>query len=379
VREVGLGLITAGVVVLLLVLYLLFATNLSEEQAQGRLRATFDQQVAQAQRSPTTSAASSDPSGGGATTTPSTSAGPAPSSTGTGGADPGNTSSTSASGTSGGSTGGGDNPTLQGPSPGASTPEPAGTPVAHLVIPAIGVDRYVVEGTGEAQLAEGPGHYAGTALPGQVGNVGIAGHRTTFGAPFFRLNELTVGQPIYLTATDGTTWLYKVTGQMVVDPTDTAVLDRSSTGELTLTTCNPRFSATNRLIVRAALVGTQPGGPPTGSSSTTTLAPSATSTTTVARPGPGAGPTTGHAPPPLGRASPEGVPSPELAGGGVGSWSSTIAWGVLSLDGWVLTRLGARRRGGLRKVAILLAGIAVCLLPLWFAFEGAAKLLPAGF
>jgi sortase A len=124
----------------------------------------------------------------------------------------------------------------------------------HLVIPRIGLNDYVVEGVGAAQLAEGPGHYPGTAPIGGQGNVGIAGHRTTHGAPFYDLNELQVGDLIYLTNLAGQTFTYKVTTHFIVPPTDGAVLNPTTVPSLTLTTCNPRYSATSRLIVRAALV-----------------------------------------------------------------------------------------------------------------------------
>ncbi len=140
---------------------------------------------------------------------------------------------------------------------------PPGGALDHLVIPAIGLSRYVVQGVDESDLQMGPGHYPGTPLPGQrqLGNVGIAGHRTTFGAPFFRLNEVAHGDLILLTDTSGTTWVYRVVRQWVVDPSDTAVLDQTHTAMLTLTTCNPRFEATSRLVVRAALLRRVPPGP----------------------------------------------------------------------------------------------------------------------
>ena len=137
---------------------------------------------------------------------------------------------------------------------------PPGGALDHLVIPAIGLSRYVVQGVDETDLQMGPGHYPGTPLPGQQGNVGIAGHRTTFGAPFFRLNEVAHGDLILLTDTSGTTWVYDVVRQWVVDPSDTAVLDPTHTATLTLTTCNPRFEATSRLVVRAALLKRVPAG-----------------------------------------------------------------------------------------------------------------------
>jgi sortase A len=131
---------------------------------------------------------------------------------------------------------------------------PLGSVVAHLVIPKIGVNNYVVEGVGSAQLAEGPGHYPGTAAIGGKGNVGIAGHRTTHGAPFYDLNELKAGDLIYLTNLSGQTFTYRVATQFVVSPDDGAVLDPTTTPSLTLTTCNPRYSAAQRLIVRANLL-----------------------------------------------------------------------------------------------------------------------------
>lgn len=124
----------------------------------------------------------------------------------------------------------------------------------HLVIPRIGLNDYVVEGVGEAQLAEGPGHYPGTAQIGGQGNVGIAGHRTTYGAPFYDLNELQAGDLIYLANTAGKTFTYKVTTHFIVAPSDGAVLNPTTVPSLTLTTCNPRYSATSRLVVRATLV-----------------------------------------------------------------------------------------------------------------------------
>ena len=124
----------------------------------------------------------------------------------------------------------------------------------RLVIPRIGLNVFVVEGVGAAQLAEGPGHYPGTAQIGGQGNVGIAGHRTTYGAPFYDLNKLQSGDFIYLTNTAGQTSTYKVTTHFIVSPSDGAVLNSTTVPSLTLTTCNPRFSATDRLVVRATLI-----------------------------------------------------------------------------------------------------------------------------
>lgn len=141
------------------------------------------------------------------------------------------------------------------PAPPPSGPEPPlGTLIGHLVIPKIGLSNYVVEGVNDAQLSEGTGHYPGTAPIGGIGNVGIAGHRTTHGAPFFELNELGPGDLIYLTNLAHVTYTYRVVSQTVVAPGDVAVLDSTAVRSLTLTTCNPRYSAATRLVVHAVLV-----------------------------------------------------------------------------------------------------------------------------
>jgi sortase A len=129
-----------------------------------------------------------------------------------------------------------------------------GSVVARIQIPAIGVDQFVVEGTGEGDLAKGPGHYTGTALPGQAGNVSIAGHRTTYGAPFNNLDRLSPGAHIMLTSASGEQLDYVVTQPpAAVPPSDVAVLTPFGDDRLTLTTCNPRFSASQRLVVVALL------------------------------------------------------------------------------------------------------------------------------
>ena len=128
-------------------------------------------------------------------------------------------------------------------------PSADGSVVAELQIPAIGVDQYVVEGTSSTNLSKGPGHYVGTAAPGQAGNVAIAGHRTTHGAPFNRLGELRRGDRIILTSTSGQHLTYVVSGSpQAVSPSDVGVLNYFGDNRITLTTCTPEFSAAQRLI-----------------------------------------------------------------------------------------------------------------------------------
>jgi len=129
-----------------------------------------------------------------------------------------------------------------------------GDAVAIIRIPKIDLDLVVVEGTDTESLKKGPGHYTDTAYPWEAtGRVGIAGHRTTYGAPFWSLNELRPGDRIVL-ATEYGIFNYRVTGSTIISPSDGSVLESTDEPTLVLTTCNPRFSAAERLIVFAALV-----------------------------------------------------------------------------------------------------------------------------
>jgi sortase A len=133
----------------------------------------------------------------------------------------------------------------------ASPPE--GTPVGEINIPAIGIDQVIVSGTETQDLRQGPGHYTNTPLPGQAGNAGVAGHRTTYGHPFYNLNVLKVGDPIVLTTVQGV-FVYDTMDSQVVQPSDGGILQNRTGSWVTLTTCNPRFSASTRLVVTAKLV-----------------------------------------------------------------------------------------------------------------------------
>jgi LPXTG-site transpeptidase (sortase) family protein len=135
------------------------------------------------------------------------------------------------------------------------SPPAEGSVVARLQIPSIGVDQYVVQGTAEADLEKGPGHYTDTALPGQAGNVSIAGHRTTYAAPFYDLNELAPGDLVILTTDSGESLKYEVkTDPVVVTPSNVSVINNFGDNRITMTTCNPRFSSTNRLVAVAYLI-----------------------------------------------------------------------------------------------------------------------------
>jgi sortase A len=127
-----------------------------------------------------------------------------------------------------------------------------GDALGRLRIPSIGVKFAWVEGANPAQLKKGPGHYAGTTLPGERGTVGIAGHRTTFLAPFRHLDSLRAGDSIMLQMPYGR-FRYAVEGVITVSPSDTRSLRPAKHDRLVLTTCTPLFSAAKRLVVTAKL------------------------------------------------------------------------------------------------------------------------------
>jgi len=148
------------------------------------------------------------------------------------------------------------------PVPAVVTPAPAsGQPLGIIEIPKIDLARVVVQGVSKADLKKGPGHYGGTALPGQPGNAAIAGHRTTYGAPFNRIDELEPGDEIVTTTPQGA-FTYKVRaapdgsgrGWFVVKPSGVLVLAPTTTNQLTLTACHPKYSARQRIVVVADLV-----------------------------------------------------------------------------------------------------------------------------
>jgi sortase A len=203
----GRTLVTAGILILLFVAYQLWGTGFYEGRAQRELRSDFQEQLHRR-----TVAASRQPE---APSSPDESAA---------------------------------NPLPPPPIP------PEGEPVGIIRIPKLGLDKVVVEGTSVADLRKGPGHYIGTPIPGQVGNAAIAGHRTTYGAPFGDLDLLERGDVITFVSLAGT-FDYVVSGDpLVVTPGQLEVLDPPAdpgAAKLTLTTCNPKYSARERLVVTA--------------------------------------------------------------------------------------------------------------------------------
>ncbi len=212
----GRALTTIGVLILLFAAYQLWGTGIYTSRQQSDLRQQFASDL---RKAPTTTPTSRPSTPSTATTTTTTE-----------------------------------------PSP---PPPPTGDALARIQIPKIGLDDIVVNGIGVDDLRKGPGHYPFTPLPGQQGNSAIAGHRTTYGAPFGNVDQLSNGDKVLLRTVQGF-FTYRVYAQLVVDPTDVSVLnpDPRHPATITLTTCNPKYSASQRLVVKAALDSPAPPLPP---------------------------------------------------------------------------------------------------------------------
>jgi sortase A len=127
-----------------------------------------------------------------------------------------------------------------------------GQPIGRIAIPTIGVDIVVVQGTSTGDLTQGPGHYPQTPFPGQPGTTAIAGHRTTYLAPFRHLDSLHGGDEIELRMPYGTLD-YRVQRTKVVEPTDVGILRPTGYQRLVLTACHPLYSASERIVAFAHL------------------------------------------------------------------------------------------------------------------------------
>ena len=123
-----------------------------------------------------------------------------------------------------------------------------GGPLTKLVIPKIGLEAVVVEGTTPELLAKGPGRFPDSAMPSEAGNCCIAGHRNVYGSWFRRLDRLAVGDTVLLRRCD-TEFTYQVTDVFTTSPDNLYVLEQTSEPTLTLITCTPAPRPTRRLIV----------------------------------------------------------------------------------------------------------------------------------
>jgi sortase A len=231
-------------------------------------------------------------------------------------------------------------------------PQP-GDPIGRIEIPRIGVDFIMVQSVELKYLQNGPGHFPQTPMPGQPGNSAFAGHRTTYKAPFNRIDELSPGDVITVTTLQGT-FTYTVdnrigengepgSGHFIVKPTEVGILNQNIGNRITLMACNPKYSAATRIVVTGTLV----------------------SPVAVATPLPETdGTVTNNA------------AFDSLAGGDPGAWPAAILWILMVSGAWFATWWFARRW---RRIPAYAIGTPIVLLLLFFAFQNIARLLPAGF
>ena len=275
-----------------------------------------------------------------------------------------------------------------------------GDAVARIEIPSIGLDSKVVQGVTPEDLKKGPGHYPDTPMPGELGNAAIAGHRTTYGEPFSNLDGVEPGAEIILTTVNGR-FVYRATGSEIVPPTASEVVATTdpSVASLTLTTCHPRWTAHERLIVFADLDVAASTAPPAAAP----VVPAPVEQAPVAEPPvtlPGDQIPTSTPAPENATAAPTTVPAPPGGSGDGqatdesgeltdntadafshgwfsddGAWAQVALWGILltaiSIGAYLLSR--ATRRNWIGA----LAGIVPFVIVLYFFFQNVNRLLPA--
>jgi len=314
--RIGRVLITAGVLILSFVGYQLWGTGLHTADAQNDAESAFEQAQREFEDSGTLPG-----EGGGSTTT-----------TASGGA----TTTTAP---------GGDNGSASREIP---APPPEGALMGRIQIPSIGADWYFYEGVDLAILKDGPGHYMGTPLPGQPGNAAIAGHRTTYGAPFNRVDEMKSGDDIIVTYATGAEFTYGYRSTEIVTPDQVEVLhakDFDEDGEvdnmLTLTACHPKYSARERIIIRARLTEEPVPIPPN-----------------QRRP-----------------EAPQSFESDSVEAGPV-SQTPAILWGLAAAMVWLAAYFVGR---AWRKLPAYILGFPLFTVVLYIFFKNFYALLPSGF
>jgi sortase A len=217
VAGTGKVLITVGILILLFVAYQLWGTGIYTARQQNKLENQFEQALGStgSDKAPNFPTASTKPTGPTTATTV---------------------------------------PVTTTTEPPIDPIDPSSDAVAHIVIPKIGVDWIVVQGVSLDDLRSGPGHYPSTPFPGQLGNAAIAGHRTTYGAPFNKIPDLEPGDVINIRTLQGQ-FEYVVYDGFPVSPDDVSVLDADPKrpATLTLTTCHPEYQAAQRYIIKAEL------------------------------------------------------------------------------------------------------------------------------
>jgi len=275
-------------------------------------------------------------------------------------------------------------------------PVAEGDAVAQLEIPSIGSDHIVVAGVSTSDLKKGPGHYPETPMPGQLGNAAIAAHRTTYGQPFFDIDKVQNDDEIIVTTLAGR-FVYRVTGQQIVSPSDYQVIATTdpTRATLTLTSCHPKWTARERIVITADLdpvASSAPAGqstlnygrpmgddPPGDPDPTNTIAPDLpvsdsvpTTADSVADPASTAGTTPDGTDSAIDEgiadAFAEGWFSDPTANSQVALWGALLA--AIGIGAYLISRRAKRDWVG------LLVGIAPFVIVLYFFFQNVNRLLP---
>ncbi len=351
---VGRTLIGAGVLLLLFVAFQLWGTGLHEARAQDALGTEFTERLASA---PDVAKTASELT---SKDTPTTSETPAPTTTF---AAPPATATP---------------PATTDPDRASGAEVRPGDAIARIRIPKIGVDKIVVEGVSVDDLRKGPGHYRGTPQPGDAGNAAIAGHRTTYGAPFSEIDRLAPGDQILVTTLHGT-WTYEVigspddptSGHFIVTPEDVWVLGDFGDNRLTLTACHPKFSASQRIVVVAKLVDPPP--PSTAAATIATVRGASSSAGASATAGSGAvEPTSVEAADAT--AAPADPSLDEGLGGDPSARNPALLWGLVFITllagVWQLAR-------GWRRIPAYAVGAVPMVIVLFSWFEQIDRWMPA--
>lgn len=257
--------------------------------------------------------------------------------------------------------------------------------MARIRIDAIGLDKIVVEGADLESLKKGPGHFRETPMPGGLGNAVIAGHRTTYGAPFGDVDGLAPGDAIRLTTVNGD-FVYSVTEVVVVEADQYASVvptTDTSVARLTLVSCHPKYTARQRIVVRAELVAAESGPvmpylPPAISEPTTDGGSTLPGEPVGTVPGSETDPQVVDSTIPSAVTGASGVTDDAFASGwfaDAGAWPHVVGWSLILLaiarGAYMLAR--ARRRVWLGWVV----GAVPFLVALYFFYENVIRLLPA--
>jgi len=395
----GRVMIITGLIVLLFVVFQLWGTNFQEARSQSDLRDDFDQRLDEAASlidftvvAPTTTLPSATLH---AATVPATTSSSMPVVDEAVPPEPPSTTVTLP---------GGYDPAVLA----LYLPED-GDALARLEIPAIDVDKVVVRGVAVSDLRKGPGHYSQSALPGNAGNSAIAGHRTTWGSPFNRIDELTPGDEIVVTTIQGE-FRYRVLdpeeaydgqldlvddrgdGHIIVDPNAAWVLTDFGDDRLTLTACHPKLSSRQRIVVAAELINptvelpewvveadraqqvaavTQLGAHDIPDDTGEQAEPADTGEQADLVDEPAPQPTT---------TEPPAADLDEGLNGERGAIPGASAWMGGAIGFWFVGGFAGRRwtSGRSGRFGLRLAGLVPAALCLWFAFEMIDRALPAG-